>query len=196
MKRGFFLRRVLRSAIGLSVLAILLTLWLYPEQFGLQASESVSASGEMIKVRDGDTLTIGEQDYRLQGIDAPEFSQICKDEKGADWPCGKLARAEMVGLVHGHSLTCAEHARDKFQRVVATCIDEHGVDISRAMAVAGMAVSFGGFGEGPYAQEELGAKEAKRGIWRGTFETPSSWRHTHPRKHGSDHSNLQQKRKF
>ena len=35
------------------------------------------ADGATVVVRDGDTLKIDGQDYRLYGIDAPEFTQLC-----------------------------------------------------------------------------------------------------------------------
>ncbi len=175
--RSFFRRLAVMA--GLLFLA---SLWLYPEAYGLiGGGETIAATGEKIAVRDGDTLTIGTQDQRLHGIDAPEFSQICQDEKGADWPCGKLARVEMQTLVGGHVISCDVRARDKYQRNVATCRDESGRDLGRTMVERGLAVSFGGFAEGPYASDEADAKAAKRGLWRGRFDPPSSWRAGHPR---------------
>jgi endonuclease YncB( thermonuclease family) len=35
-------------------------------------------------VSDGDTLTVDGTKFRLDGIDAPEFNQICLDEKGQE----------------------------------------------------------------------------------------------------------------
>jgi endonuclease YncB( thermonuclease family) len=175
-------RRFFRRLGVFAALILFGTLWLYPEWFGLSSEgPTQSAGGDKIIVRDGDTLTIGTQDHRLHGIDAPEFAQICKDAKGNDWPCGKLARAEMQALVKGHTIACEERARDKYQRVVATCRDESGRDLARTMAERGLAVSFGGFAEGPYASDEGAAKAAKRGVWQGTFDPPSSWRSGHPR---------------
>jgi endonuclease YncB( thermonuclease family) len=176
------IRRILRR-FGVTALLLLLgALWLFPEFFGLiSEGPTQSASGDKIVVRDGDTLAIGTQDHRLHGIDAPEFSQICQDTKGADWLCGKLARAEMQGLVKGHIISCEGQAHDKFQRVVATCRDETGRDLARTMVERGLAVSFGGFSEGPYASEEADAKATKRGLWQGRFDPPSSWRTGHPR---------------
>jgi endonuclease YncB( thermonuclease family) len=174
------MRLLMRRFLTLFLLLLLCALWLFPEYFGLQGRESVTASGENVVVRDGDTLTIAKQDYRLHGIDAPEFSQVCKDAKDRDWLCGKLARAEMVSLTQGHQLTCEDQARDKYQRIVATCRDEKAVDIGEKMVDRGLAVSFGGFGEGPYAEQEADAKSAKRGLWQGQFEPPSSWRAKHP----------------
>lgn len=163
-------------------LVILLALWLYPEWLGLsKARPTRSADGAAIIVRDGDTLTIDKQDIRLHGIDAPEFAQICKTAAGSDWPCGKLARAELVALIAGRKLTCEERAHDKYQRVVATCLDDKGSDIAKTMIERGLAVSFGGFAKGPYADEEALAHTAKRGLWQGAFDPPSSWRTSHPR---------------
>jgi endonuclease YncB( thermonuclease family) len=176
------IRRFLRRFGVMALLLLLGALWLFPEFFGLMSEgPTQAATGDKIVVRDGDTLTIGTQDHRLHGIDAPEFAQICQDAAGADWPCGKLARVEMQGLVKGHVISCEERAHDKYQRIVATCRDEVGRDLARTMAERGLAVSFGGFSEGPYATEEADAKAAKRGLWQGRFDPPSSWRTGHPR---------------
>ena len=164
------------------LLIALLTIWLYPEWFGLSSVRPTrSADGAAIIVRDGDTLTIEKQDYRLHGIDAPEFNQMCKTAEGSDWPCGKLARAGLAALIAGRKIACEERAHDKYGRVVATCRDDKGSDIARLMIERGLAVSFGGFAEGPYAAEEALAQSAKRGLWQGAFDPPSSWRTTHPR---------------
>lgn len=175
------MRRFLKRWFSGLLLALLVLLWLYPEQFGLAGRETRSASGAAIKVRDGDTMTIGTLDHRLHGIDAPEFSQTCKDAKGADWACGKQAHIALSSLVSGHVISCEERARDKYERVVATCTDEQGLDLGRTMIERGMAVSMGGFAEGPYADQEAEARKAKRGLWQGSFDPPASWRDTHKR---------------
>lgn len=167
------------------ILALLLVtaLWLFPDWFGLSSAHPTrTVDGATVIIRDGDTMAIGNQDYRLHGIDAPEFTQVCKTTAGLDWPCGKAARAELVTLTKSRTLVCEERARDKYNRVVATCTDEQGNDVARTMIERGMAVSFGGFAEGPYAADEATAKSARRGLWQGAFEPPSSWRTSHPRK--------------
>ncbi len=164
------------------LLAALAALWLFPEWFGLSSARPTRvADGAAIIVRDGDTLTIEKQDYRLHGIDAPEFNQACKTATGTDWPCGKQARAELVALIAGRRLACEERARDKYGRIVATCRDDKGNDVARSLIERGLAVSVGGFAQGPYAAEEALAHKAKRGLWQGSFDAPSSWRTTHPR---------------
>ncbi len=171
----------MRRFVPVLLLFVLGALWLLPERFGLPGKPAHPVDGATVIVRDGDTLFAAGQDYRLHGIDAPEYEQPCKTATGTDWQCGKEARTELAALVRGRKLTCEERARDKYGRIVATCVDDKGNDIARIMAERGFAVSFGGFGDGPYAGEEAIAKAARRGLWQGSFEAPASWRATHPR---------------
>ncbi len=176
------LRRFFRRTAVILLLILLFLVWLFPERFGLPTARPIrKADGATVVVRDGDTLKIGVRDYRLQGIDAPEFAQVCKTAAGTDWPCGKQSREALVKLVGTNALECEERAKDKYNRVVATCRTASGVDLAQEMATSGLAVSFGGFAEGPYAAEEATAKAARRGLWQGPFDPPSSWRATHPR---------------
>lgn len=175
------MRRLMRRGFAIILFAVLIAIWAFPEWFGLASRPTRSAAGDAIVVRDGDTLTIGDRDVRLHGIDAPEFTQSCKTATGIDWPCGRDARLALVQLVKGHVISCEDRATDKYGRTVATCRDDQGRDLARAMAEQGLAVSFGGFAEGPYADDEAAAKQAKRGVWQGTFDPPSSWRESHPR---------------
>lgn len=172
----------MRRWISVPLLLLLVLLWLFPERFGLSGRwPTRTLDGAKIVVRDGDTMTIAKQDYRLYGIDAPEFTQRCTTAAGSDWQCGEAARTALAGLLRGRTLGCQERARDKFERVVATCTDDSGRDIGQAMIDLGLAVSFGGFGQSPYAAQEARAKAARRGIWQGPFMLPSSWRSANPR---------------
>ena len=169
--------RLLRKVLLVLLLCGLATAWTLTDIRG----ETRSAHGDTIAVRDGDTLTIAGVDHRLHGIDAPEYQQICRDVRGKDWPCGLAARAALVALIKGKTLTCEERARDKYTRVVATCLDSAGRDIARALAEQGMAISMDGFSEGPYATEVEMARAKKLGIWQGIFDPPSTWREQHVR---------------
>jgi endonuclease YncB( thermonuclease family) len=44
----------------------------------------------------------------------------------------------------------------------------------------GYAVDLGGPAAHPYRDAEAEAREAKRGIWRGSFELPAEWRAANP----------------
>jgi endonuclease YncB( thermonuclease family) len=176
------LGRFFRRTAVMLLLALLFLLWLYPEWFGLSGARPIrKADGATVVVRDGDTLKISGKDYRLHGIDAPEFTQSCKRADASDWPCGKQAREALVKLISTNAIECEERAQDKFGRVVATCRTGRGVDLAQELTVQGLAVSFGGFAEGPYAAEEAAAKTARRGLWQGAFDPPASWRATHSR---------------
>jgi endonuclease YncB( thermonuclease family) len=122
---------------------------------------------------DGDTLRMGQQLIRLQGIDAPEFEQHCQDEQGRAWPCGREAQAGLAQLI-GHSLiSCTINGSDRYGRALATCSNDRVGDVGQAMVRAGLAVNFLGW---RYQLAQLQARAQKRGVWRGTFETPQDWR--------------------
>src|SRR6266404_2585001 len=57
-------------------------------------------------VSDGDTLTLRGTKFRLDGIDAPEFNQICLDEKGQEWKCGLAARDALANLIANCTVRC------------------------------------------------------------------------------------------
>ncbi len=165
------MRRFKKWAALLGLLLII-TAWLVLDQ----GNVTRSAKGEAIMVRDGDTLSIAGLDHRLHGIDAPEYRQSCQQADGSEWPCGKEARAALAALTKGKTLICEELARDKYQRVVARCLDGQKRDIAQIMARSGMAISLSSFVEGPYAQEAQSAQDEKRGLWQGRFVDPAIWR--------------------
>ncbi len=169
------IKRVFRRVALLLLLCGLFGLWLIVDTQG----ETRSARGDRVIVKDGDTISIAGLDHRLHGIDAPEYRQICKNGAAQDWQCGVAARTALVALVSGKVLTCEERARDKYQRVVATCVDDKGRDIARALAEQGMAVSMDGWSEGPYAGEVEIARAKMIGIWQGRFDPPATWRTEH-----------------
>ena len=167
-------RRIKRfgAVLGLMILS---AIWLWYDQ----PNVTRSANDDVIVIRDGDTLSITGLDHRLHGVDAPEYRQTCQRADGAEWECGKEARATLVASTAGKTLKCEELARDKYQRVVARCTDGQGRDIAQILVQQGMAISMDDFIEGPYADDAQAAKEAKRGIWQGRFVEPAIWRETH-----------------
>jgi len=125
-----------------------------------------------VRVADGDSLVLAGERIRLQGIDAPELAQSCT-RAGADYPCGREARAALARLVAGHAVACESRRRDRYERLLATCTAA-GVELNRAMVEAGWAVSYG-----DYRAAEAAARQAGRGLWAGPFERPQDWRRDH-----------------
>jgi endonuclease YncB( thermonuclease family) len=124
-------------------------------------------------------MEIGSSRIRLFGIDAPEGRQDCRDAQGRGYRCGETARRALTDLIGGREVTCtpvgASHDRN-----VALCTAQ-GRDLSEAMVRGGHALELRQHSQGRYASAEREAREAKRGMWAGTFERPGQWRADHPR---------------
>lgn len=144
------------------------------------SEEIITISGKKVSVIDGDSFKDVDAEYRVYGIDAPEYRQICKDNGDRDWPCGKLARTALEDMLRQGEYQCDVHARDQYGRMIVTC-KSGGTDLGAHMVERGHAMSSDNFDQVIYGAEEAQAEKAKRGIWQGTFEKPASWRAAHPR---------------
>jgi endonuclease YncB( thermonuclease family) len=158
-----------RSAIDTAVFLVALIMVLALLKF----SGVLTIDEGPVKVIDGDSLRRNNTEIRLAGIDAPEYRQACKDETGTDWPCGREAMRALRQMIDGGDVACEIHDTDRYERLVAVCT-AGDVELNERMVRKGWAVSFGG-----YASVETEARNAKRGIWRGTFERPQDWRKRH-----------------
>ncbi len=79
----------MRRFAGGVVVIVLLVLIL----MALQRSGLLDLGSGGYEAVDGDSLRRGEAQIRLQGIDAPEFRQMCSDSTGRDYACGREAAA-------------------------------------------------------------------------------------------------------
>jgi len=149
--------------------------WAYSE-------EIVRIDGKQAQAIDGDSFRIGDTEFRIYGIDAPEYRQNCVDDAGKNWPCGKSARTGLEAILRGAKFSCEVRARDQYGRAVVICRDPQERDLGSLLVEQGLAVSGHVFDESIYAVDEAQAKKAKRGIWRGTFIRPDIWRAQNPRK--------------
>ncbi|PDS77332.1 thermonuclease family protein [Rhizobium sp. L43] len=115
---------------------------------------------------DGDSLTLGDERLRLEGIDAPELNQSC-ERAGRAWACGRAAREALQALVLASGTLCQGSRRDRYDRLLVICRSGAGGDINAAMVRRGMAIAYGRYGK-----EEAEARAAKAGLWAGAFERP------------------------
>ena len=130
-------------------------------------SPSSDLVGRVVKVADGDTITVldsskNQHKIRLQGIDAPEKSQAYGDAAGR----------YLSGLVAGQEVRVAWNKRDKYGRILGT-VYANGEEVNLAMLRAGFAWHYKKFDSTPaYAQAESEARAAKRGLWAGLDPIP------------------------
>jgi len=149
--------------VGLLILAV-----------GLTAAAPAELTG-FARVVDGDTFSLGAERVRLWGVDAPEGRQVCQDGQGRGYACGDVARDQLSRLIGGQAVRCEVRDRDSYGRAVARCL-AGSTDLGEAMVRAGWAVDYVQFSRGAYASAEVEARRARRGLWAGRFETPSTWR--------------------
>jgi endonuclease YncB( thermonuclease family) len=131
-------------------------------------------------IQDGDTLTLDGTKFRLDGIDAPEFNQICLDEKGQPWKCGLAARDALVKQIANHAVLCEDKGPDKVHpdRRIGICTVE-GMDIilNKWLVREGWALNFEPYAKRRFLADQADAANNRRGIWKGCFAAPTNWRH-------------------
>lgn len=127
-------------------------------------------------VIDGYTIEIHGQRIRLNGVDAPESSQLCLDAKGGKYRCGQKAAFALADFLDARRPTsCTEIDRDRYKRVVAVCT-AGGIDIAEWMVSQGHALDWPRYSASAYAPAQKAARAARRGMWSGSFARPWEWR--------------------
>jgi endonuclease YncB( thermonuclease family) len=146
-------------------------------------AESVLAEGNVrpligrAAVVDGDTIEIGNERIRINGIDAPESSQLCKDDQGRSYRCGAMsARALDQLLAESRPVRCEFVEWDQYGRFVGDCFRGDGLSVAAALVRAGMALDWPRYSGGAYASDQSAAAAAKAGMWQGDFQPPWEWR--------------------
>jgi len=86
-------------------------------------------TGNVTKVRDGDTIEVGKIPIRLNGVSAPELKE----------PLGPNSRIFMVELVLGKLVRCELNGDKSYDRFVGTCYLSDR-DIGSAVVAAGLAL--------------------------------------------------------
>ncbi|MFM9974518.1 MAG: thermonuclease family protein [Beijerinckiaceae bacterium] len=139
-------------------------------------------------VSDGDTIEISGRKIRLQGIDAPETSQLCEEADGKHWRCGGAATLALDAMIGGRLVTCQQDERDmedRYGRALALCrVGDLALNLE--MVRRGHAVAYHRYllwrdgRDRPYKKAfesaEIEARLARIGLWQGRFDLPEIWR--------------------
>ena len=142
----------------------------------LPATAAPRYGATVSRVSDGDTLWVkpaggGEpRKLRIQGIDAPELCQ----------PGGADSRRALEHLVANRKLEVIVSRKDDYGRSLAS-IRVAGRDVGAVMVSQGQAWSYRWHrNPGPYAAEESGARQARRGLFAHPgAERPRDFRQRH-----------------
>lgn len=126
------------------------------------------------RIIDGDSLFVSGREVRLYGIDAPELAQGCEDANGQRWACGRAAREALRVMTNARTVKCVGIDQDRYGRLVARCMAGER-DLGEAMVAQGFAIAYRAHSL-DYITEETAAEAARRGVWRGRFQTPAEWR--------------------
>jgi endonuclease YncB( thermonuclease family) len=146
--------------------------------FGLVLSAAPGYAADMI-VRDGDTLQLGSVTYQLDGIDAPEFDQICIDDHADPWTCGVDAREQLAKLIGGSQVHCVDLGADKShknRRIGICSADGATASLNQQMIRLGFALSFEPALKLHFQEDAASAKDARAGLWKGCFVAPQEFR--------------------
>ena len=165
MATGLSMRKTTWAAAALAAVAL---------AYG--CAPSSHAGYERARVIDGDTLALGSRHVRLWGIDAPELAQTCANQFGLRYHCGAEARDWLAAFLSDQLVRCETKKTDSYGRDIATCQTTNGVDIARSIVLAGYAVAYTRYTD-RYKADEIHARSAKTGIWRGQFTPPEQYRH-------------------
>ena len=129
--------------------------------------QAVSIVGKVIKVADGDTVTVLDSSHtqhkiRLSGIDAPEQRQAF----------GNVSKQSLTKLVAGQSVVVEWEKTDRFGRKVGKVL-LNGVDCNLLQIQRGLAWHYRAYQSEPsaadrkvYAQAEDTARSTRTGLWR------------------------------
>ena len=135
----------------------------------------VEILGSVPRIVDGDTLEVAGQKVRLQGIDAPESGQSCRQATGPRYPCGEHATQALRTRIDADAVTCMIEGRDRYSRALGICYTADGTDLNGWLVRQGHALAYRKYST-QYVPQEDQAKAAQAGLWAGVFIKPWDWR--------------------
>lgn len=157
-----------KVAVILAVLAAIFGFWEKTKDSGTKpkrpggGARIQSASGKVVGVHDGDTITVypggnePQLKVRLGGIDAPELKQ----------PFGGASKATLSAMVYNKKVKLKVTDEDRYGRLVATVTVDGVTNVNLAMIRAGMAWHYAAYSsDASLAEAQRDARSSRRGLW-------------------------------
>src|SRR5258707_7354913 len=110
-------------------------------------------------VIDGDTLEIQGNRIRLWGIDAPESSQLCRNDESVQYRCGAKTANDLDAYIARRPVDCSPVSLDQYGRTVAVC-SIAGEDIAGWLVRNGLALDWPQYSKGKYGGAQREAEHA------------------------------------
>lgn len=127
------------------------------------------------RVIDGDTIDIGDERIRLQGVDTPERGQRCLDAAGGEYRCGRAATEALKAQIGAEPVRCEIEGRGRYGRAIGTCFMPDGTDLNGWLVREGYGLAYREYST-KYVAEEEAARAEGLGMHRGEFVSPWDWR--------------------
>jgi endonuclease YncB( thermonuclease family) len=130
-------------------------------------------------IRDGSTLQLGSVTYRLDGVEAPAFDQLCIDDHADSWTCGIEARDQLTKLIGGRAVRCDDLGVDPTyrKRHLGVCkVEGETTALGQLLVRQGFALNVESSATGRFKEDEARARDDKQGLWKGCFVAPHEFR--------------------
>jgi endonuclease YncB( thermonuclease family) len=153
----------LAIAGGAATLVLVAGLFVRPSEAPAHApaSSELSAEPDRLAVLDGETIRIGDQLVRLEGIVAPARGSLCHGADQGEIDCGSAAANALASLIRGSRVSCIIRGHDLQGRPLANCVAA-GKRLPEAMVLNGWARA----DAVDLQAQETAARAAGRGVWR------------------------------
>lgn len=124
-------------------------------------------------VIDGDTIELGGERIRVDGLDALEMGQTL-EINGKRLNGGRFAKTALQRFLTGKRVSCRLESRDRWGRGIGRVYAD-GTDVAGWMIERGHGAVDPRFSQ-RHIWKQRRARLAKRGIWNGRFVWPWDWR--------------------
>ena len=132
-----------------------------------------SANSDQLIVTDGDTIRIGDERIRFNGIDAPEIRQTCIYQK-IEFKCGEISKNLLIEKIANQEVSCIRESKDQYGRTLAECFVGKE-SLSSYLVREGYAFAYRKYSNKFIADEEY-AQRNRNGMWSMQFIFPWEYR--------------------